>query len=744
MYGSRLANKLLLTPFDDKCSVPSEVAKMLTPREFFEQCYVRPEFIGPESVKDLDDGDETATDELAQKVQSDFADIARIREDAYEYFKNWLKDFKDTKVYTISGNAGTGKTTLVNYFKFKEKENTENIDWIIIDMFRSVNPIRWIGDYKTNVPVFKKAYGKVYGIVLRTISEILFKDVDADSGDVKPLPYEKAYMQLCYVVENYKKYYEKSNPAGSTFLDNIKRRLSMRASLKERVNSVATYCAEFFSCCDSPRDKIYEALDALLLLSRCNCNDNAKRFIVVFDNFERFINDDEIYNKQVDDIRRDLNYYAKGIESHKGVFKFVMSIRSSTIRMCRASMQASDAIANNLNIAMWYNCDDIIAKKREWYKSRVLNSKAKNLDGLEGYDLVSQIVGDQRVTSDNSKTGLKLYIDPLFNYNKRLIIDFISGIIEKPSNKIAIEKYRELWNEDSSLSRFAARSIIRGLILETLEKQDNLFSHMKTHSLQTKSSGNGIARRILTILYDYQRDFENDLMPFSYVLYYYYRLDNKDQAKAHWDNMSEEDRTQFAEALFYMNSYNRRSNDWVQFLDIQIQNQEIDTTIAKSQDLEILVSENIRNITLHILPAGVDYLTYIVPSFEFFAMRYCKNYHPLFTLIPEVKDMRELIKKNSDVRRLPCYQMIENTTNYALGCRSQLQENGDIPLFVDRFNEQQYHSVRIYNHHKGYLEKFVEYIRKRYIISRKYMSMSPVEKKYDELCVKIEDLIESY
>ena len=734
-YGSRLANQLLGTPFDDKCSVPIEVRKLLTPKEFFDHCYVRPDFMESKTEKGTDEGYEEAADMFAQKVQKDLADMALIRANAHSAFFRWLDDFSEMKVYTISGNAGTGKTTLVNSLRFlRRKEHTE---WIILDMFRAVNPIRWYGDYRTRVSDFRQAYGKTYGIVLRTISEILFKHVDVESGEIKPLPCEKARDQLTFLIDNYRNYYEKDNPAGSTFIRNVGKKLSMRGRISERIDAIAAYCADFFSKSGDSKEKFDEALDILLLLLRCSSSDKNTRYIITFDNFERFINDDEIYNKKVDEIRKDLNDYVDGLENHKDVFKFIMAIRSSTIRMCRASKQVSDSLPNDLNIELWYNCDDIIAKRLAWYKS-IMKSDVKD---TEGFDLVFQIVGDERTMRDSVKTGLKLYIDPLFNYNKRLIIDFISGIVESPNNKGAIKQYEALWNEGSwkknSISRYGARSIIQGLILETLERQDNLFSAMKASDPRTINPGSGIARRILTILYDYQHDFKNSLMPLTDVVRYYYDLNSKDEAKDYWETMDEEEKDVFSEVLYNMNSYNRRSNDWIQLLDIQIQNQDIDIKLRDSSDLKDLIAENMINMTLHILPAGIVYLTDIVQSFEFFSMRYSKKYYPLFALIPDSETMRDV----SDVKSLFCYQVINNTVKCALRCMRELRKsNSDIPLFVER--SKYYHINRIRNHHQGYLANFVKHIRHSVIPNCDVSSQE--SGKYEELCEAIEELAKSY
>ena len=44
-YTSRIANHLLVTPFDDKCAVSDAVSDKLTEEEFCKYCYSSPKFL---------------------------------------------------------------------------------------------------------------------------------------------------------------------------------------------------------------------------------------------------------------------------------------------------------------------------------------------------------------------------------------------------------------------------------------------------------------------------------------------------------------------------------------------------------------------------------------------------------------------------------------------------------------------------------------------------------------------------
>lgn len=187
--------------------------------------------------------------------------------------------------------------------------------------------------------------------------------------------------------------------------------------------------------------------------------------------------------------------------------------------MCNVSLHSADTAPSNLDLNGWYDVDNIIQRKKEWYK--------KSGIVIENIDLVEQIVGDYRRCGDNTLTGLKLTLEPLFNGNKRLLIDFIGGMLERPSDKEILNKYIALWKEDTSLARFAARSIIRGLVLYNIERnKDHLFEHLKTYSSHRNYNGLGDARKLLTILYNHIQNGEDNEMPVSEVLSKLFVTDN--------------------------------------------------------------------------------------------------------------------------------------------------------------------------------------------------------------------------
>ena len=336
-----------------------------------------------------------------------YLDTIQHHKDTYGYFLNWLGDFSNTKVYTVSGNAGTGKTTFINHLK----HNNDSAEWIVLDVFRSVECITWFGDVKTKILDFKSAFGKVYEIILEAISSRLFEPVERTSD----WSIEEIHSHLEELVSNFNNLFSTRFPPGHQFFEDLKAILNTNDDVCDHIIAIAEYCNRYFS--RSP-EELDHALDILLLVSRCMRGGYNKKYIIVFDNFERFINHDEIYNMEVNGIRLKVSSYLSEINRitsvHKEVFKFILVIRSSTARMCGVRLQASDSLANNLNIGKWYNSDRIISEKIKWYH--------ENNIIIHDSELVEQIVGDYRKFSGGRITGLKIYIDPMFNDNKRLII----------------------------------------------------------------------------------------------------------------------------------------------------------------------------------------------------------------------------------------------------------------------------------------------------------------------------------
>lgn len=726
-YSSKIANELLATPFDDKSVVMPIISQKLTENEFCEYCYSFPKFEGKIEPPKNEETTTVNNDEI-EKYEELKNEIYQ-QHLSYDIFLTWLNNYSYNKIYTINGNAGTGKTTFINY----QRCSDTHAKWVILDLQLTRCYDEWISDIRTRVHNFEQASSKVYGCIMNKIWELVFQGADQNDN----FSLQVVYHTLTKISNNYKTHFAQFVPSGRKLFDELYDILNINDDIKSKVEHSAKIFQKYIDGKVEPYDEaIINVLNIFLLILRC-LFENENKFIIVFDNFERFISKDEVYNSDIDKIRLLLSSYINRINRRgncqRSHFKFVMAVRDSTARMCGVKLHVSDTNPNNLDLNNWYDTQDIIDRKKKWYSDNRIQ--------IDNSELIEQIIGDIRVCLGNDVKGLKLFIDPFFNYNKRLIIDFIGEMIERPSNQNYIKIYSDLWTEKIPVSRFAARSVIKGMILKELEeKPDRLFEHLKTYSRSNSKNGIGDARKILTILFNNIQNGNKNEMPLSSILAELFCVSD---AEAVWKSNEVnniEKRKSISEILYYMNSYNRRENDWIQFIDLQFKNYDNDLFIENEEKLGQILSGNFKDCMVHLMPSGKTYIMHIVASFEFFALRYSKKYDPLFTLIPSPTE----IAKYNLITDLPCLQMIKCVNAYALSCIEKLLDEGEdtIKLQINGSAIGKKHFMRIIDQHKAYIENFGTYIYFKYCISEELDKT--IKGKYQSLYNEINVLLKKY
>lgn len=685
-YKSKIANLLLHTPFDSKASVSSEVSSQLSVYEFLHECYVEPHF----NTSTLSEEETINQFELFEDIDKAVSELKNQYAEEKKFF-DWIGNIDDNKVYTISGNAGTGKTTYINNQKYRRTEN-----WIIINIDKTTDWIELFGDYTIIVNGFSDiGRSKIYSGILKKIRNIFFNFYTVD----KNYDIDKIKENLNMIVAVYNNNFKDKHPSGETFVKELEKISQIRESdcLAEEL---AKYLLDFFQKLQGQHPDSYtwrKALDILLLLLHCVHLQKTIN-IIIFDNLEKFVGSDELYNEEIDLIRRELNSYSEDIGTpthcHYGKFKFVMAMRNNSERMCGTKLHSSDDLPSNFDMNNWFSIDDVIEKKEKWYSKR-------NIENAD-IQLAKQIISDIRKSKRNELTGMRLEIALLFNYNKRLIIDFIGQTIESVDNKKFISDYKRLWKQDS-IGRYAARSIIRGLILKGLDANDNLFEKLKLYS--TVENGLSETRQILSLLYN----THNKEMALSDILANIFCTNS---IYEDWKTIDEIFKKRIAEILYYMNSYNRRDNDWIQFIDLQIEGSKNNVAVEDTSELQDLIDNRMKDFKLKLMPAGEAYLKYIVASFEYFSFRYYKDkmseYKPLFSTIPT----KEEIANCKDLNKLECFVIMNYVKERAKKCINMLKNKPDISLKSAKDGKYKKHHIRIIGQHQGYIDRFIEYINK--------------------------------
>lgn len=696
-FSSKVANDLLWTPFDNKSINSYGLFNTVKDEEFLFDCFSEPIFNNSSISQDggvlFSDCPDTSED-IERKIKND--------EQKYNIFTDWLESFDNDKVYTLSGNSGTGKTTFLHHLKDVYTE----YEWVILDVSSSPERFDWLGDIHTVVKNYERATRKTLTAIIQEIHRIIFDEC----SEGNKLLY--IHNNLLNIVKNYNSNFKDKYIAGDSLIKQISTVFETENDTKLRVEKCAKAFSEYFAE-QSIDDYLLldKAMDVLLLILRCNNTDPTRRFIVVFDNFERFVTQDEIYNNEINQIRKRLAVYNIRINkanNHNFKIKFIMAIRCATARLCGIKLHPADENPSNLDISSWFSIDDIIDRKIDFYKKKSITN--------ENFELVQRIAGDLRMCANGDLTGLQLFLSPLFNDNKRLLIDFLGIIIEDLDNNEKfdyvnnLDKYKKNWAIDTDISKCAARNIIKGIVLYKLKNIDDLFKHMKVVNEIGKNKidlGAGLARRILTIVYNKSLNSNNEIA-LNEVLQELYATDNISQK---WRSRNYKGRRKdISEILFHMASYNRRDNDWIQFIDLQYDAIDKKLRIKDTNEMETLLYNDLENFKITIMPAGVVYLKYIVASFEFFSVRYTKDYQPLFSTVPTIQEMEKTSTKK--IEGLKCLKLITRVKEKTFECMDNIKDhNLRIQIKKGYFTHQE----RIINYHCFYLNNLILYIQELYI-----------------------------
>jgi len=158
-----------------------------------------------------------------------------------------------------------------------------------------------------------------------------------------------------------------------------------------------------------------------------------------------------------------------------------------------------------------------------------------------------------------------------------------------------------------------------------------------------------------------------------------------------------------------MNYYERRKNNWFQFIDVQCNSSEVNEEHIKDAECfktKVLTSEIADEITIKITTSGKAFLGYIVHSFEYISC-ICGNDDPLLTTLPTEKDLL-----SQDVDSLQCIVIAKNVLRYSkLLCyrsATEYRTRHDIPYRKTHSDHGSSYATRIKHAHQGFLNNFSE------------------------------------
>ncbi len=95
----------------------------------------------------------------------------------------------------------------------------------------------------------------------------------------------------------------------------------------------------------------------------------------------------------------------------------------------------------------WFSIGEIIVNKIKWFE--------KNGYTVENADEFQYIMDDFGIANEGIVRGLRPKLNLIFNYNKRLTVEFLAEILESNSNKVKLKIADEL-----RLERFGSTSSV--------------------------------------------------------------------------------------------------------------------------------------------------------------------------------------------------------------------------------------------------------------------------------------------
>lgn len=739
MQVETITNQILYVPFGEDYAVDSSIKTRLTEKEFFDNCYYMPDFDKEiQEILDMPPAEITAfdvdltKDEIIQKYRRSKREMGALY--------NWINS-NQNDIFCIKGDAGTGKTTFLHYLKYTQKD----VSFDIIDIQKTRDGIKILDNYFTIEKNDNNIHYKLFSGILKNIVNELF--VTFDDGE---LLVDESIKTFYHVVESFNRIYKKFYPRKdikdffyyiSEILGN---NLDKEIILEECADYIFSYFRKLFENKKSMRKSLVADILELYIFILCSKRENI-RHILAIDNLERFIRTDEIYNKQLTELVDDIRSIQKTISDNNiklsGNYQIIVFMRNTSSRMM-INQQAAELFPHVVDLSEWFQSSKIIEKKVGWYNDNNIY--------IESSELLLDIMNDIGYC-DGNITGMRSKLNMLFNNNKRVVVNILTNVLENPANSSYLRVYdyfrKNEGNINLSYAQFAKRIIIFRLVLNEL-REEHFFKNIIAQREENEPTSLGYARKILSILYEYKLQNETGYMPFSNIIM---ELDsNSNNAiERYFIPYDQKKRMKIAKVLYYMNYYDGRTDNWLQFIDIQYNISQKNVRIEGYSQLEKLIDESYQNIGIKITNAGIAYLYFVICSFEFFS---CKSYSvaqnkrefkdgnlpPLLCVIPSVSDI-----KNKKCEELECIKIIDFVSSETIRCIYAMKtDHKNIPFRKNLDDKFISHTNRIVYSHIGFINNYIQCMRELYKDEMRNDTL--FVEKFERIELKLEKIREVY
>lgn len=371
------AEMLMYTPFLSIYGVPDNIHEKLTYDAFFGEngCYIKADFDKKiqtliEKAKHSVNNNMTG-DDWSVSVNEVLDALRRGKNDELE-LNRWIEESNDG-IFTILGDAGTGKSTFLHYLQWEKK----NIQWHILDLKNAIPEIEIFGSSVT-IPreYFKSLHGKVASAIILEIFNLLFVKKN------NKVNLEESKKNLQELLCRYDLYIANEFPL-ELYDELYKSLLEVQNNSHNDIDyfrRCARIITKYFNetCFGKQRNRDTEAaalrctLTHLLIVLRCLEEKRCKK-LIVFDNIERFIGIDEIYNKELTDFLNDMRNYCDIYKSKYFItktntnlfaknYQFIVSMRNTTVRN-HVPAENGDFTRHSIDLSNWFSIGDIIHKK---------------------------------------------------------------------------------------------------------------------------------------------------------------------------------------------------------------------------------------------------------------------------------------------------------------------------------------------------------------------------------------------
>lgn len=642
---------ILFTPFDKRFMVhlPKNFQEHMTNELFLKEFYIH-DVLKQEICdlkKQIDEIDKNTENseknneklELQRKLS-----LAELELDKKNEFKKELQG-ESLYPFYIRGSSGSGKSTYMHHLLYTIKEEDSDSILLDFDLYNSSRNISFFGKRWSNSK-FTFTQFKLASLLLKKIDELL--NIEFNSINEKTAYYLKLFNNH-KKHSNYIKYYEYAK-----LFDIIYQYANDEVSYNEGINSYCNLMYNYFEdlCAFDKKtsikdiditDIISKLLEIIITVIICNSDfpdkeNEIPNIFVSFDNIEHYIQNDKIYN---DDIR-EITTMIQDFMDYQGVllekydfyshFKFILAIRDTTDKIISPIDEHEEDFSNNkIDVSNWFNVLDIYNKKINYFKGNGIFKDDKTLNNT--------IKAIEYIFEDQTLYGLRTTLNSMYNNNKRRITRYIFSVISR--NPVRISRYIELWekskttnnHELSKIYKHAARSIIKRSLYDLIE-ETLYFKKLKSINIGNDDSGLGMARKILTILYRYnpQLDDNNEYLDFYHLIK---ELINNPFYDSVDESYARNKIKIIVDILLELNNSSIYKTNWCQLIDIKFNRKTLNENIKNIMEeviYDIYINRNADavNYGVKLTSAGKHFLT-ICPEFEYFCCRYKKNSEPIFS-----------------------------------------------------------------------------------------------------------------